>query len=227
MAHRRPQGDHGQDGLGQRQHDREEIPQVAAAVDLRRVPQFRRQAGLEKGAGHHDVIGDHRERQHHDEERVHHVEGVVQDDEGGDQAAPEEHGKNEEEGKESASHHVPPAQGVGHRDVDGQHDQRARKGIQYGVAVAPPQVAHGKQVVVPVHAEAPGKQQHIALGHHIGIADGGDHDKIHGIEGQQGHDARDGIDDCVKGPVRPAFPDAVAIAMGRLFHRDIAHLFPP
>ena len=126
------------------------------------------------------------------------MEPVVDDDERGNQAAAEEHGKHEKQRKPPAAHQIAPRQRIGHRNIDHQHDRRTRDGVQDRIAIANPQILHRGQVLIALQGDAARQQQDFALRHKRRIADGGDDDKIHGIQGRHGQDGGNGIQNAVK-----------------------------
>ena len=154
------------------------------------------------------------------------MEGIVQDNKGRNQTAAEEHRKDEIEGEKAAAGQILSGKSVGNRNIDDQHDQRSGEGVENGVSIACPEIAHGEQVGIAFQTDAPGPEQHVAPGDQIRIADGGDHDEIHRVERDQGEERGRRVDHCVENAVGAAFADMVRAGFPPA--RDgYTHLFHP
>ena len=127
MADEVVQADDGEDGGAQRQHDLEEVAEVAQAVDLRRVMQLLRNGGFEEGACHDHVVHGDRARQDKHPHGVVDAEGLVQQVVR-DQATADEHGDGEQEHDDATRLEFAAGQcksaGDGHGHVDRGADHR-------------------------------------------------------------------------------------------------------
>ncbi len=172
-----PKPQHRDDRLGQGQHDLGEITEVAATVDLRRLPQVLGNARLKKRSSDDDIVHDHGKWEDHDQKRIVQME-IPDRQKGRDESAAEKHRKDEKQGKELPSDEILPRQRVRRRHVDDQADGRARYRIQYRVSVPDPNVFVLEQLFVAVQGKPLGNEPYLPVRHRRRIAEGSDDDKV-------------------------------------------------
>ena len=236
LRHGRPQADHRQHGLGERQRDLEEIAQVAAAVDAGRVPQVSGQVGGKEHARHDDVVHRNGKRQNQHPERI--VQPKVQNHRvGGDQAPIKEHGEHVIRVEQAAAHQILARKRVSHGHVHRQAHQHAQHRVGDGVAVANPEIRALAQLDVAVHVQPLGPEEHFAVGHQRGVAERGDQNEIQRIEHDQQRYPGERVEESVEGDIPrahafflfahvlfPLLQDAgVAQVPGDLVHQQQKH----
>ncbi len=207
-----PQPDHGDDRLGQRQHDPDKIADAPQPVDLCRLPQISRNAGLKKGPGDDHIINGNRSREYDRPDRV--IKPQVPDVQiGRNQSAAEKHGDEKEHINELVAEHILSRQSIAGRQIDHQREERPHGRIKDGVAVSDPEVLILQQGLVALHIESDRKEIHLAQIDCVRVADGGDDHKIHGVQHDQQQNDTDRINDNVKQEVSPASSDAGRLAL--------------
>ena len=108
---------------------------------------------------------------------------------GRDQAAVEEHRKDEEERDQPAAHQIAAGQRVRCGYIHKQADQRAHQRIQNCVQIAGPDIVVPEQLLIAVQRELAGPEPYVAVRHLGRVAERRDDDKIQRVGDRQQNDA--------------------------------------